>query len=234
MTALRTLTGFDTECFGSPLNVHEGTTRFFTEFPADRIFGACHDAFTNRWSGSVELNPEYTTEALLQAVRQAVACAKMAGSAPFLAVAVLPVWDRQPFTRILKNYSDCCHTLAQVPKGYFHFDRPEYAPQQSGAGGRNAAGHAKWPVQIVLIYNANGLAQFLQRGAFDDFCHAVTAHALRTRYPSRRPAVYGTPAYNATRSEIAFSLPPDPSQIAPPPRAPRPWMRAIWRGPTAP
>ena len=76
----------------------------------------------------------------VHATRQAavLCCARMAGSAPFLAAAVmLPVWDgpptkQQPFTRILKKYdADCCHTLAHFyfpnKEGYFfYFDRPEY------------------------------------------------------------------------------------------------------------
>jgi len=103
MAALRALTGFDTECFGSPLNVHKDTACYYTEFAADGVFGASHDAFKSAWSGSMELNPEYTPEALLRAVRQAVSCAK-AATAPFLAVAVLPAWDDSPFSRVLARH----------------------------------------------------------------------------------------------------------------------------------
>ena len=132
----------------------------------------------------MELNPEYTPEALLRAVRQAVSCAK-AATAPFLAVAVLPAWDDSPFSRVLARHPECCHALVRLPAGFFHFDRPEYAPQSRGPGRQGARESASFGVNIWLIHNQAGLQEYLRRDAFEPLRRAVIACLLYTS-PSPR------------------------------------------------
>ena len=222
MHAMRALTGFDTECFGSPLSVQPDTAHYFTDYVADRVFGATHNATDSLWPGSVQLTPEYTPEALLCAVRQAVACAQ-ASPAPFLAVAVLPVWPDSPFSRVLARHTECCHTLAQAPAGFFNFERPEYATQGTSKG----CNRARFAVQIVLIYNPAGLRTHLKPEAFDPFCRAVTEHAFRTRSPNRPVPRPGTAAYADIHDKLALSAPPDPDHPRLTSRPPRPWMKAL-------
>ena len=159
-------------------------------------------------------------------MQQAVACAKTA-TAPFLAVAVavLPAWDDSPFSRVLARHADCCHTLAQVPAGYFNFDRPEYAPR-NGRGNVAPANRAHFAVKIVLIHNPTGLREYLNREAFDPFCQEVIAHALRTRYPTGPLPGARSPKYRAVCSKLTFAPPPDPEHPLPD-RPPRPWMKTL-------
>ena len=225
------LRGTIVECFGSPLNLHPETTRFCSEFAADSVFGATHDAFRQRWSGCCYLNPEYTVDCLHRAVCHAVACAK-GSPAPFLAVGVMPKWSTQPFYRVMRRHRECCHVLAEIPKGLFNFERPEYAPaQNTERGNRNA--HAHWPVVITLTYNTAGLATLLNADKLADLRHTLVMHALRTKYPRTRtlPQI-GTSEYAAVEAQIMFTPPPlpnpDSSEAAPsPPPAMRPWMRKL-------
>ena len=176
------------------MNLHPTTERLYSEFAADSAFGATHDAFRQRWSGCCYYNPEYVVESLHRAVSHAVTCAK-AAPAPFLAVGVLPKWSTQPFYRVLRRHRECCHVLAEVPKGLFHFERPEYAPAQTSERGSRGA-HAHWPVVITLTFNSAGLATLLNADKLADLRHALVLHALRTKYPSARSLPQlGSPEY---------------------------------------
>ena len=70
------------------MSMHPSTSTYFSAHARDRVFGARVDAFSSRWSGAVEFNPEYTPSDMLRSVQHALACARQA--TPFLVVGVLP------------------------------------------------------------------------------------------------------------------------------------------------
>jgi hypothetical protein len=67
-----TISTWQGEMFASPLNVNADTTIYFSAHDRDRIFGARINAFSQRWTGAVEFNPEYVAEDMHRAVQHAL------------------------------------------------------------------------------------------------------------------------------------------------------------------
>jgi hypothetical protein len=104
-----------TELFASPLNVNPASRHYCSAHARDAVFGATHDAYSAAWTGAVQLNPEYESADLLQAVKWAKACA-LTSTQPFLAVGVLPKWSSQAYQKEIANHPHTCHILATVPR----------------------------------------------------------------------------------------------------------------------
>ncbi len=79
------------EIFASPLNcfMEPGIT-YCTAYPEDSSFGALHDAFSYRLTGSCTANPEYDPGDMRKATLHALASSKDTTTL-FLVVMVLPV-----------------------------------------------------------------------------------------------------------------------------------------------
>ena len=216
--ALCTLCSISCEMFASPLNVNPTTLSYFSAHARDSVFGATADAFSCRWVGAVEFNPEYTPSDMLRAVQHALACARQ--TAPFLAVGVLPRWDTHPhYAQILRHPQ--CHVLAEVPRGMFNFTEAAYFPTDQPPGSH----HAHWNVQFVLIANAGGLAQYYKSIHADAFHHALASHAFSLRHPSAPPDP-SSPDFAALLRKIKFSPPTAAMFSRAPPEETR-WLRRL-------
>jgi hypothetical protein len=146
---------------------------YCTAYPEDSAFGALHDAFSYRLTGSCTANPEYDPEDMKRAVLHALSSSENT-TTPFLVVLVLPVWEDTPWTsegiRIHRNLE----TLIQIPTCHMRFvpahkqtdnDTAELSP-------------AKWPVELVLISNPEGRNRFVNT---DRITH-ILAPALQHVY----------------------------------------------------
>ena len=89
MRALRDAFRIETERFASPLNVSKYTTAYYSVYERDALFGARVDAYSCRWLGSSEANPEYDVREMDKALSWAIKCAGST-SAPVLSAFVLP------------------------------------------------------------------------------------------------------------------------------------------------
>ncbi len=69
---------------------------YCSAFKADEAFGAIHDSFSYKWTGSCLSNPEYEPEDMLKAVLHALASSE-AQDTPLLVVLLLPVWEDTPW-----------------------------------------------------------------------------------------------------------------------------------------
>lgn len=219
LTAIQTTFGCYTEMFASPLNVHHASETYFSAFPADAVFGANVDAYSHAWSSlptAIYFNPEYTSEALLRAVAWAQASAAQTKT-PFLAVGVLPKWTSQKFNALIQSGAGQTHILATIPRKFFNFVKASYIPQDprlcclntnddtivSNSDAADSSPHAHWPVQIVLFYNAAGLARAQNAGHFSTE-HVSQLHgALLDHMQATAP---GTTRSEAI-SHLTFSMP---------------------------
>ncbi len=68
---------------------------YCTAYLEDSSFGALHDAFSYRLTGSCTANPEYDPGDMRKAILHAHASA-IDTKTPFLVVMVLPVWEDIP------------------------------------------------------------------------------------------------------------------------------------------
>ena len=198
--ALSALCSVSCEMFASPLNVNSTTFTYFSAHARDRVFGAQVDAFSSRWTGAVEFNPEYTPADMLRSVQHALACARQAP--PFLAVGVLPRWDTHPHCAQIMRHPQC-HVLAEVPRGLFNFTEAAYFPSDRPPGSH----HAHWNVQFVLIANQGGLDQYYKPAQADAFRLALASHAFTLSHPSTPLPLPSFPAFTALSRRIRFSPP---------------------------
>jgi ribonuclease HI len=153
MQLLQKHLGITKERFASPLNFNAHTQQYWSCHARDQLFGACHDAYSCKWSGVSECNPEYEHSDMYKAVAWAVQSAR-ATAEPVLTLCILPAWDESSDTaycRWLRQAKHNCHVLLRVPKACFKFMTPD-----AWKGAAPYAGHPKWDVNFVLVGNTAG------------------------------------------------------------------------------
>eukprot|EP00854_Cymbomonas_tetramitiformis_P003214 gene3214-biopygen3158 len=96
--------GVKTEVFASPLNVHRDTTKYYSQYPRDAVFGAMGSAWEARWEdlGAYQFNPEYTAEDLHKALKKAVEATKQ--DKPVLGVGIYPTYAKTPYRKLLNKH----------------------------------------------------------------------------------------------------------------------------------
>ena len=93
MKALQRGLNLKIERFASPLNHSEHLEAYYSRFEEDATFGANVDAFSVKWTGPSQCNPEYEADAMEMAVRRAIASATDSEE-PGLTAFVLPHWTK--------------------------------------------------------------------------------------------------------------------------------------------
>ena len=99
MHALAEGLSIDTERFASPLNCSAHLTKYFSRYDEDGAFGANVDAFSCRWVGASQCNPEYEPGDMNKAVKWAIASA-MASDSPSLRAFILPWWEHTAYFQV--------------------------------------------------------------------------------------------------------------------------------------
>ena len=94
MNILQQHLGISKERFASPLNFNEHTQQYWSCHARDQLFGAHHDAYSCKWSGMSECNPEYEHSDMYKAVAWAVQSAR-ATTDPVLTLCIMPAWDER-------------------------------------------------------------------------------------------------------------------------------------------
>ena len=148
------------ELFASPLNCSMlvDMDTYASAFPEDTQFGALHDAFAYRWTGSCLGNPEYEPTDMHRAVTHALACSE-ATTSPLLVALCLPAWEDSPWQATsLRNHPNM-ETLVRLERGQLKFI--PYNKQLDSALSPALLTPAEWPVELVVIANQGGREAFL-------------------------------------------------------------------------
>ncbi len=90
MQAFRDSLSVTTERFASPLNFNPNMKCYFSMYAEDALFGANFDAYSIKWTGASQVNPEYEAVTMETAMRWASA---EEAAEPVLTAFVLPWWD---------------------------------------------------------------------------------------------------------------------------------------------
>lgn len=154
MQALQRGLSIDIERFASPLNFTPGMRAYYSLYEEDQVFGANHNAFSCKWTGASQCNPEYEAVDMDKAVRWAIASAHQTEEASLTAF-VLPYWNTTAYMRHLDH--PLVHTLARIPKAQFKFKRPDHWRRED-----MYLGHPKWDVLIFLVANAAGIQEYVK------------------------------------------------------------------------
>ena len=158
------------EAFASPLNcmIGDGAPMVYcSAHPRDVIFGAKYDAYAQNPSIlSAYMNPEYTEEELLRALKWAVAASQF--PEPFSAVLVIPRFQMAKYMDLLQHRN--VSLIAKAERGTFSF----MAPTHWELGDQDPEGKntAKWQVMFVEVANQAG-QEFKRSGAWDRIRQAI-------------------------------------------------------------
>ena len=137
------------EIFASPLSCSmEEDITYCTAYLEGAAFGALHDAFSYRLTGSCAANPEYDPEDMRKSVMHALSSSEDK-TTPFLVVLVLPVWEDTPWTSAGIRSHRNLETLIQIPTNHMRFV-PAHKQRDSD---KAELSPAKWPVELILISN---------------------------------------------------------------------------------
>ena len=146
MNALAEGLSIDTERFASPLNCSAHLTRYFSRYDEDGAFGANVDAFSCRWAGASQGNPEYEPGDMNKAMKWAIASA-MAVDSPSLTEFVLPWWKDTAYFKWMSH--PMVYTLVRIPAAQFKFKKPDFWNTK----GPKFAGSPRWDVNQVQFRN---------------------------------------------------------------------------------
>ena len=174
--------GINMERFASPLNHNPCFANYWSLYPADRVFGARHNAFSVPWTGLSQANPEYTAADMDKAVRWAIHSAD-ASAQQTVTLFVLPDWAGTPYKQWLGHHS--VDILDKIPGTQFKFMAPDHWCKQD-----IYAGHPKWSILIFTVSNTQGKQHILSR--WQSFSHvyqvATATHGGQARSP-KRPSI---------------------------------------------
>ena len=142
-----------TERFASPLNFNGDMHTYYSCHERDQVFGATWNAYSVKWTGFSQCNPEYEHHDMEKAVRWALNSA-LSTSEATLTVCVLPAWDGRSntaYNRVVAEHPSHCHVLMRIPKRNFKFCTPD-----NWNGTDTYAGNPKWDVNVLLVGNEEG------------------------------------------------------------------------------
>ena len=155
MTCLQQHLHITTERFASPLNFNAQMHTYYSCHERDQAFGATWNAFSVKWTGISQCNPEYEHEDMEKAVRWALNSARSTTIAT-LTLCILPAWDgnsNTAYNRMIVDHPDQCHILMRIPRRNFKFCTPD-----AWNGEEKYAGCPKWDVNFLLVGNEAGFA----------------------------------------------------------------------------
>jgi len=107
----------------------------------------------------VQRNPEYNPEGMRTVVFHALASSANT-TTPFLTIMVLPVCEDTPLQSAAIRGHANMETLIRIPTSHMRL----VPTNNQSEGETHNLTHAKWPVELVLIANTEGKAQFLNMG----------------------------------------------------------------------
>ncbi len=152
MRALAQAFQITTEWFASPLNRSPHIPRYASAYANDAHFDALHDAYSYKWTGSGQVNPEYEDADMCKAVKWAVASTYEQDAT--LNILVLPDYSgKYGFERLLQHPH--VHVLCCIPPNALSFQHPF-----NWTGRAVEPGKAPFAVQIVMVANALGLQTY--------------------------------------------------------------------------
>jgi len=100
-------------------------TCYFSMYAEGALFGANFDAYSMKWTGASQVNPEYEVVAMEKAMRWAILSAEEAAE-PVLTTFVLPWWDDKgsSYARWLSH--NTVQAIATIDRSKFRFNAPRH------------------------------------------------------------------------------------------------------------
>ena len=144
-----------TERFASLLDFNVASDSYCSMYSEDRLFGATHDAYSHRWQGSSQANPEHEAKEMEKALRWAIFSAQETDE-PVLTTFVLPNRAGTAYLRWMSH--PLVQEMITIKKTQSRFKDPKH-----WATGKEFSSHAKWDIKFLIVANTAGLQQFVKQ-----------------------------------------------------------------------
>ena len=175
MTAVKAGLCTTTERFASPLNFNPQINCYCSMYKENQLFGANHDAFSCKWTGSSQAHPECSAEVAEKVVRWAIFSAQQ-NKQPALTFLMLQrrANEETSYTRWLSH--PMVQELTMLNKDQIKLNSPGH---WSGVGHPNA--NAKSDTCCLIVANTAGLKAFLKP---ETLKQGLQAAAINARHPA--------------------------------------------------
>ena len=142
--------------------------------------GADHDAYSSKWHGLAQANPEQTPAALEKVLRWAIFT--QSTEQPMLTSLMLPYEpsNATSYTRWLSH--PLVQEIRTVGKEQLQLQQQNFWSQ-----GHNSAYHAKWGARFIVAANTAGLLLYVNCRALQQTLEAATMN-MRGARPAMQPA----------------------------------------------
>ena len=146
-------------------------------YAEDALFGANFDAYSVKWTGASQVNPEYEAVAMEKAMRWAILSAEEA-TEPVLTTFVLPWWDDKgsSYARWLSHQT--VQAIATIDRSKFRFNAPRHWADE-----QDQWCTPKRNVHFLIVANEAGLQHFVKQ----DKLNKGFACASQLGNPPQRP-----------------------------------------------
>ena len=143
------------ERFASPLDFNPSFGRYYSPFQEDSIFGASGDAYSCKWTGSLQAHPEHSPKDMQKAVRWAID-SSLQTAKPSLTTFLLPfdVKSGSAYQQWLGH--PAVSKIACIPKKAIRLQMPD--AWQTGVP---FSRHAKDDMLLFTVGNSQGFSTFV-------------------------------------------------------------------------
>ena len=194
ITALQEGLNLSTELFSSPLTFCSELPQYISQAPEDQDFGACREAYSGVWQGSLLCHPDTDDRATLKALRWALCSASLQDTEPLLVAFVLPNKPTSARSALLAH--PCIQHITTVKKRDFSF---RHIQNQTGSV---LSRTSKWDVDIFFVANSSGRQKYLN----SEKLNTAVQKALRSMNAGRHFGWKGSAASGA-RLELPKKFP---------------------------
>ncbi len=146
-------------------------------YAEDALFGANFDAYSIKWTGGSQVNPEYEAVAMEKAVRRAILSAEEAAE-PVLTAFVLPWWDDKGSSCARWLSHQTVQAIATINRSKFKVNAPRHWADE-----KEQRCNPKRNVHFLIVANEAGLQHYAQQ----DQLNKGVAYASQLRNPPRTP-----------------------------------------------
>ncbi len=126
MQAFKDGLSMTTEEVASPLNFNPDMTCYFSMYAEDALFGANFYAYSVKWTGASQVNPEYEAVAMEKAMRWAILISAQEVTELVLITFVLPLWDDKGSSYAKWLSHQTVQEIAIIDRSKFRFNAPRH------------------------------------------------------------------------------------------------------------
>ncbi len=162
------------ERFACPLDFNPAFDRYYSPFREDLEFGAGHDAYSCRWTGSSQAHPEHTAKEMQKAVRWAIG-SSLQSSKPCLTTFLLPFDEKSGTAYQQWLGHPAVYKIACLPKAAIRLQMPD-----AWKTGVSYDPHSRKDILLFAVGNTLGVSQYVNGMALEQGLQRFMSESRKT------------------------------------------------------